>query len=158
MTLRAGVVQPLGIHMNVELLVGVEEGGIKIPVLDPVGAAAVEVTTATVDPAGSPDMLGDFFQVDRLEELTATLLVRQRRIAAGSGKLAVSSGGVVAGQAIDILGLMEIELTILPTVTGVTAGAPAPVGDRRDSVVVQDMGLAEHLPALLIRRLPGPVQ
>ena len=64
----------------------------------------------------------------------------------------------MTGQAIDIFRLAEIEILVFPAVTGVTAGAPAPVRDRRYSVVIENMGLAQHLPALFIGRLPGPVQ
>ena len=126
--------------------------------LDAVGPAAVEMAAAAVDPAGGPDMLGDLFQVDRFEKLAAALLILERRVAAGGGKLAIGAGGIVAGQTIDILGFFEIETLILPAVAGMTAGAPAPVGDRRDSVVVQDMGLAEYPASVFIGRLPAPVQ
>jgi hypothetical protein len=125
---------------------------------DAVGPAAVEMAAAAVDPAGGPDMLGDLFQVDRFEKLAAALLILERRVAAGSGKLAIGAGGIVAGQAIDILGFFEVEIFILPTVAGMTAGAPAPVGDRRDSVVVQDMGLAEYPASIFIGGLPAAVQ
>jgi hypothetical protein len=74
-------------------------------VLHSVAATTEEVAGATGIATGFADILGDFGEINRLDDLAGSrrgLGILERRIAA-VGEFFVGAGGVMADQAIDVL-------------------------------------------------------
>lgn len=98
--------------------------------LDGVAAATVEVAGAAVLAGGHADALGHGEKINALEgEAGITFLV--------------STGIVVANEAIDVGGVGEIVIGVGPAVAGVASGATVPIGLDADAIVVDEILFAD---------------
>jgi len=127
---------------------GLGERTVEVAMLDVVAAPAKEVTGAARRAAGWPHALRHLGQIH----------FRIRHAGPG-GRLLVTARRVVADQTVDVLGLLEVEVLVLPTVAGVTTGATRLIGRQRNAVVVDGGLLAQldRLAAVFLLSLPGPV-
>ena len=69
----------------------------------------------------------------------------------------IGPGGVMAGEAINLLFRCEVEVFTLPFVTDVAEGAIGFVRRDRDQCAVQDVPFAKQLSRFTVRKLPVPV-
>ena len=65
----AGEVKAGGVQVHIHFLFRRSEGGVHVAVLDAVAATAEEVAGTAGVAAGLADLLGDFGEVDRLDDL-----------------------------------------------------------------------------------------
>ena len=100
--------------------------------LDGIPAPAAKVTTAAVGPGGEAHLLGDGQEFQSFFHLSA-----------GGRGLFILARGVVTDQAVDPAGIGKIKGGILPAVSGMAAGAPAPVGSDGNSEVVEEIALPQ---------------
>ncbi len=116
--------------------------------LDRVTATTVEVAGATVKTTGFADVLGDIDQVDTFG-----------RVACSSGFFNIGPGRVVADQAVNVVGIGEVEAGVCPAVAGVTAGAARFVAGNRGAEIVNGVLLATDNFIAVNHLLlgPGPV-
>ena len=71
-------------------------------------------------------------------------------MAGAGGELLVGAGLVVTDEAVDQLGVLEIETGVLPPVARVAAGAAGPVAIQVDTEVVDGGGLLAKIDALFV--------
>ena len=114
------------------------------------------MTTPASRPTRRPNLKRNLTQINRFIYFVAKLLIFIRRMPASGRKFAISSGGIMTDQTINILFNRKIIIFFLPTITGMTAGAPAPVRLWRYSEIINDMGLAQAFFSPLVT-LPGPM-
>ncbi len=150
----------VGRHVHVDMLRRLDQRGVQVAMLDRVAAATVEVAGAAVLPSRLAHRLRDLGQVGRLHDLAAALghLARRVKWMAGiGGDLLVGRGGVVAGQAVDVVLLGEVVVLVRPAVAGVATGAARLVGEDGAAEVVGRVLLAQGFAGGRVDRLPGPV-
>jgi len=94
MALLALEVVALHCHVDVNFVLGVFHRRIEVAMFYGIATAAEEVAAAAVLPVGCADVAGDVHQVDGFIGMSG----------AGGGLL-VGAGGIVADQAVDVLGL-----------------------------------------------------
>ncbi len=124
--------------------------------LNSVAAAAIKMTTPASRPTRRPNLKCNFPQINRFKQFVAKLLIFIRRMPASGRKFAIGSGGIMTDQTINILFNRKIIVLLFPTITGMTAGAPAPVRLWRYSEIINDMGLAQAFFSPLVT-LPSPM-
>jgi len=95
--------------------------------LDAVTAAAVKMAAPAGLSARCPNLACDLAQINRRKNFFTEFSLRIGGISASGRKFAIGSGGIVTNQTVDILRGSKIKIFIFPAVTGMTAGAPAPV-------------------------------
>lgn len=150
----AGEVQSGIVHVHVQRVAGVDQGGIQIPMFDPIAAAAIEVAAPTVFPSWQADALGDLRPLDRLLALKHH---RAGLVALGWWRLVIGAGAVMTDQTVDIVLIAEVEAVVFPAEARVALGAHALVSAGIGAEVVDQITLAEQLPRLFVLVCPGPV-
>ena len=95
--------------------------------LDAVTASAIKMTGPAGFIAGGSDMPGHLFQINRRKHLGAELFFFIGRMPGTGGKLLVCSRSIMTGKTVDIFLGRKIKVCVFPPITGMTAGAPAPV-------------------------------
>ncbi len=116
----------------------------------------IKVTTTTSCPTRLSDLERDLTQINRFKCFLAELLVDIGRMPAGSWKFAVTSGSIMTNQTINVLFNRKIVIFLFPAITGMTAGAPAPVRLGRYSETIGNMSLAQTF-FLIFSTSPGPM-
>ena len=130
MTFLAGKI--LVAHVNILHSGGMFQGAVQIPVLDGIPAPAAPVARPAIGAGGKPDLLCDCRQIETLFFSAAVC-----------GCFGVCPRSIVADQAVNVHGIPEIKIFVLPPVARVTAGAPAPVGDGGHSEIVDQCPLSQ---------------
>ncbi len=120
MTPGTGKILPVRAHVHIELLVGLDKGGIQIPVFDPVSPATIEMADPAIGAGRATHRLGHLVPFRRIEHLLAELLGFRGGIAGTRRKFFVRSGLFVTDQTIHKGRISEIEILVLPAVPCVT--------------------------------------
>ena len=121
-----------------------------------VSPAAVKMAATTGCTAGFTNIPGYISQINCRKNLLPEFSLFSGRVCTCSRKFSIRSSGIVTDQTINSLIRAEIKFAILPTVTRMTAGAPAPVGLGCNSEIIQGFSLA--LPFFVtLASGPGPV-
>ena len=151
-------------HVYVEVARWILQRGVEVAVLDAIATAAVEVAGTAVVALGLADVLGDPGQVWRLVLLLPwrafhrfEFAVDVERVAGVGAELLVTAGIVMAGQAVDVVLVGEVEILVGPAVTAVATGAARLVGQRRAAEIVGCPLLAQFLAGGRAARFPVPV-
>jgi hypothetical protein len=118
-------------HVDVERRVRKVEAFVQVAVFDGVPAAAAKMAAPAVVAGRQPHALRGGQQVDALG--------RQAALA-----LPVNAALIMADQAVYVGGVFEVEVRILPAVTGVTGGAARPVALDADAEIVDRVLLADR--------------
>jgi len=119
-------------HVNIDPRTGKKQGGVQNAMLYGVGPTSLEMAPAAVVSLWNADASGRCQQVNALVRLTGTILF-----------LPVAAAVVMADQAVDTGGVIEIEMLIFPAITYVTTGTGRPVGLYTDTEIVDDVALAD---------------
>lgn len=109
--------------------------------LDAVAAPAVKMAGSTCFIACGTDMPGHLFQINRWEYLGVELFFFIGGMSGTGGELLVCPRGIMTGETVDIFLGRKIKFCVLPPITDMTAGAPAPVGLNTYSEVVDHIFL-----------------
>ena len=98
-----GKVQALCVHMDIKGMVGIDKGGVKITMLNPVTSATFEVAGAAGCSGTWADIAGNFFQINRRKNLFAEFFFSVRWITTACREFFICPGCIVTYQAIYIL-------------------------------------------------------
>ena len=156
----AGKVQARGVHVHVQRLLGCGQRAVHVAVLHAIAATAIEVAGAAGVAAALAHLLGNFGEVNGLEDLARAgrvFGVFGDYVAGKTGRLFVVAGGVVADHAVHVFFRLEVEAGVLPAVAHVAAVAGRFVGGHRDAKVVHHVLLAEQLVGIRVFVFPLPV-
>jgi len=156
MAAGATEVEPGHVHVYVKVFVWLQQRGIEITMLDAIAATTLEMAGPAGGPGALPHIFGNRGQINWRKNFIPEFSFLIRWIATGCGEFFVFSRGVVADKTVYIFLVGKIKGIILPSITGMTAGAPAPVRFNSNSEIVENVFLANPLlqPPLC---LPGPV-
>jgi len=111
--------------------------------LHTVSASAEEVACPTVFATRPRDMLRHLLEVYGLEYLVPKFLLLIHRVSAVRGKLLVCACAVVTDQTVHIFFRGEIKGVVLPSISRMATGTPAPVRYDGDSEVVDGVLLSD---------------
>ena len=85
------------------------------------------MTTAAGCTTGFANLAGNFAQIDCRENLFTEFPFLISGVAAGAGKFTIVLSGIMTNQTINPFLRRKIKTLLFPTITCMTAGAPAPV-------------------------------
>jgi hypothetical protein len=125
-------------HVDIDAFAREQQGLIHVAVFHGIAAAALEVTAAAVLAMRPADAACHGQQVDRF--------VWHARAAEF---LQVGATSVMAHQAVDPRGIVEVEVFVLPAVAYVAHGAGGPVGLHADAEIVDNIALADAYRAVM---------
>ena len=158
----AGAVEILVLHghVDVERLVGLEHGGVEIPVFDPLPSSTEEVAGPAVLSGGEPHALRDLVP---LGGKIGLLLCGEGgglryRVAGHGGELLVGAGLLVADETIHLGLVGKVETLVLEPIADMAGGAAGLVGGHGHTEVVHHESCLSKLPFRIIRCDPAPVK
>jgi hypothetical protein len=112
-------------HVDIKGGGWIQQGAAKVAMLDVVTATSIPVASAAIGSSGSSYIFSNFRQVNPFIGVSAFIVL-----------FGIFSCGIMAYEAIDIGHIRKIKRFVLPSITGMTFGAPAPIGFNAHSVVV----------------------
>jgi len=117
---RTSKILPIRSHVNIQLLIRLHHGRIKIAVFNTIPTAAEEMAGPAVFPCGESNTLGNLIPVRRVIGLAVARKHRGfcHRVAGTNRKFFISPCLLVADQAIDPGLICKIKILTFPAVTG----------------------------------------
>ena len=122
-----------------------------------ISSSTVKMAGTAYFSTGFPNILGQVRKSYRFECLSTKRFFLIGGMPAIGGKFIIRPGSVMACEAVYPFLCAVIKVLVLPSVSRMTAGTPAPVGLWGNSKIVQVTRLAQTLD-LLINGLPCPVE
>nr|CRH06650.1 membrane protein of unknown function [Candidatus Magnetococcus massalia] len=164
-TSGAAEVVAVDIHMDIEELIRLHQGGVHVAMFDPIIPTTDKVAAAAVATGGQAHTLCHFSQIHGLkrfttmlgEEFFILLLFIAFGMSGSTGDFFIILGLIMTDQAVYILLLGKVIAVILPTITGMTGCTRLPVALGRTAEAVDHMLFTQQLASLLVFALPSPV-
>jgi hypothetical protein len=116
--------------VDIDIAVCVEQGVFQVAVFDVVPPSAVKMTHTTASPRRSSDMLRHGCEI-------------HRRIWAIAFRLGVGAGIVMAGEAVNVVGISELECCVSPPITDMTLVTGFFVTGDANTIVVENIPLSD---------------
>jgi hypothetical protein len=120
--------------MIVQCRGGIGHTGSQVPVFNIRSATPIEVAYTATSIGGLPYTLSNLYKVHG----------RIRHAGRGRSFL-IGSGPVVTNQAVNVIGICEIERFIFPTIANMTAGTSWPVCGQGDAITVDQVLLSKGI-------------